>query len=68
MHHDDCPFGVNGLRAYWEARDALASLPPEALATYEDKIAAATAAYELEEKQVCTCGVVRFGHAEVHCE
>jgi hypothetical protein len=56
-HDDDCPKGLNGLRAYSEARDAFASLPPEAHATPQDREANAIAEHELEAKQVCTCGV-----------
>lgn len=57
QHDFDCPLGVNGLSAYWEARDALSSLPPEARATEEDLVAIAIAGYELEASQVCTCGL-----------
>jgi hypothetical protein len=56
-HHEDCPFGTSGLRAYWEARDAFSSTPPEARVTEEDRVALAKAERELEEKQVCRCGV-----------
>jgi hypothetical protein len=56
LHDDDCPLGTNGLRAYWEARDALSSLPPEARSTPEDKMAIALADIELEWKQICNCG------------
>jgi len=55
-HDDDCPLGREGLRAYWEARDALSSTPPEARATPEDQEALAVAEFELECKQVCECG------------
>jgi hypothetical protein len=55
-HHPDCPKGLNGLRAYWEARDALSSTPPEACSTSEDRIALICAENELERKQVCICG------------
>lgn len=58
LEHDaNCPLGVNGLRAYWEARDALSSTPPEARATEHDRADLAAAEFELEEKQRCTCGV-----------
>jgi len=56
FHHPDCPLGENGLRAYWGARDAFASTPPEARATDADREALAIAESELEEKQKCTCG------------
>src|SRR5947208_12909452 len=55
-HDDDCPLGRNGLRAYWEARDALKDLPPEARATGKDREAIAQAEFELECRQACTCG------------
>lgn len=55
-HDDDCPLGTNGLRAFDEAADALASTPPEARATRKDKFAIADAWSELQEKQFCTCG------------
>ena len=57
IHHSDCPLGENGLRAYWEARDALSSLPPEARNTEEDKVAIAIAEFQLEQIQVCRCGL-----------
>lgn len=57
FHDDDCPLGENGRRAYWEAREAFASTPPEARSTDADRIALAFAEHELEEKQVCTCGL-----------
>jgi hypothetical protein len=59
FHDYDCPLGVNGLRAYWEAREALSSTPPEARATAEDRFALAEAERELEEKQICNCGLKR---------
>lgn len=55
-HDEDCPLGVNGLRAFDEAAYALASLPPEALVTRQDKFARAQAWMDLEAKQHCTCG------------
>lgn len=59
LHDPNCPKGENGLRAYWEARDALSSTPPEARATDEDKIALVLAAIQLEQNQVCMCGAER---------
>jgi hypothetical protein len=57
IEHDyDCPKGINGLRSYWEAREAFAAMPPEAKTTEADKIALAIAESELESKQRCTCG------------
>jgi hypothetical protein len=56
LHDFDCPLGVNGLRAYWEAREAFASMPPEARATEADREATAVAELELEQKQKCNCG------------
>lgn len=56
-HDFDCPLGVNGLRAYWEARDAFSSMPPEARATADDREALAIAEHELESKQKCNCGM-----------
>lgn len=58
-HSDDCPLGVNGLRAYSEARDAFASTPPEARATEQDREALSIAEHELEAAQVCKCGMDR---------
>ena len=60
LHDDDCPLGTNGLRAYQEAREAFASTPPEACRTEEDLIALAFGEWELEQKQVCTCGLSTF--------
>lgn len=57
-HDPDCPLGENGLRAYWEAREALASTPPEARATQADKEALAMAEFELEQKARCNCGAL----------
>lgn len=57
FHHPDYPLGENGLRAYWEARDAFSSTPPEARATDEDKIALAIAEQQLEDNQKCRCGL-----------
>ena len=56
FHHPDCPLGENGLRAYWEARDAFASFGALPEATEADRIALAIAENELEEKRKCTCG------------
>lgn len=56
FHHPDCPLGENGLRAYWEARDAFSSTPPEARATEADRITLAFAEQQLEENQKCNCG------------
>lgn len=59
IEHDfDCPLGENGFRAYWEAREALASTPPEARATQADREALAMAEAELELKMVCNCGAL----------
>jgi hypothetical protein len=58
LHDYDCPLGLNGLRAYDEARDALSSMPPEACNSAEDKIALALAEHELESKQRCNCGAI----------
>jgi len=55
IHDPNCPLGENGLRAYWEARDALSSTPPEARATEKDREALAIAEMELESKQRCNC-------------
>lgn len=57
QHDDNCPKGENGLRAYWEARDALSSTPPEARATEEDRFSLLMAEAELEQKQRCNCGL-----------
>lgn len=54
VHDDNCPLGVNGLAAYWEARDALSDIPPEY--TDEDRIAHAAACRQLEDIHVCRCG------------
>jgi hypothetical protein len=54
-HDHDCPLGVNGLRAYQEAREAFAGTPPEARATDQDRAALAQAEQEFELKQVCRC-------------
>jgi hypothetical protein len=56
QHDDDCPLGVNGLRAYAEACEALASTPQEARTLPEDKIALAAAWVDLEKHHRCTCG------------
>ena len=56
-HDFDCPLGMNGLRAYVEARDALSSMPPETRATEKDRAEIAQAELDLERKQVCICGV-----------
>lgn len=63
-HDDNCPLGENGLRAYDEARDALAYTPPEALATEQDRIAHMMATVELEDKQRCTCGALEAQQQE----
>lgn len=55
-HDPDCPLGVNGLRAYGEARDALSSLPPECRRTQQDLEDIACAEFQLEAGQVCRCG------------
>lgn len=57
FHDDDCPLGEAGTFAYLEAREALAGTPPEARSTLADQKALAQAEYELEQKQVCTCGL-----------
>jgi predicted RNA-binding Zn-ribbon protein involved in translation (DUF1610 family) len=57
FHHPDCPLGENGTRAYFEARDALSNLPPEARATDADREAIAIAEHELEATRVCKCGL-----------
>ena len=54
VHDDNCPLGLNGLEAYWEAREALADIPPEY--TLEDRIALSAVWQQLEDKQVCSCG------------
>jgi hypothetical protein len=61
-HDDDCPLGTNGLRAYSEARSAFSSMPPEAIATQEDREGLAMAELALEEKQVCICGADQRGN------
>ena len=53
-HDPDCPLGVNGLQAYWEAREALYDIPAEY--TLEDRMAHAAAGQQLEDIQVCRCG------------
>jgi hypothetical protein len=55
-HDDDCPLGTNGLRAYWEARDALLSTVPGASRTAKDREALLQADFELEQTMRCKCG------------
>ena len=57
QHDANCPLGENGLRAYWEARDALSDIPPEY--TLEDRIAHSAACQQLEDIQVCRCGAAQ---------
>lgn len=57
-HDDDCPLGVNGLRAYDEARAAFSTPVPELVP--QDRVDLAIAEHELEEKQRCTCGMVQM--------
>lgn len=59
-HDADCPLGRNGLRAYVEARDAFATMPPEARSTEKDRRALAAAEFELDQKQICTCGALKL--------
>jgi len=49
QHDADCPLGINGLRAYVEARDAFATMPPEARSTEKDRRALAAAEFELDQ-------------------
>ena len=56
QHDDNCPLGPAGLRMFDEAADALASTPPEARATSEDRLALALAWSQLQWKQRCNCG------------
>jgi hypothetical protein len=56
LHDDDCPRGTNGLRAYSEAREAMSSCAAVPELTGEDRADLAAAEWELERKQVCTCG------------
>lgn len=56
QHDDNCPLGPTGLRMFDEAVDALASTPPEARATSEDRFALALAWSQLRLKQRCNCG------------
>lgn len=56
LHDYDCPLGENGLRVFDEAADALASTPPEARHSHEDKIALAQAWEQLNMTQSCRCG------------
>lgn len=60
LHDEGCPLGTNGLRAYQEAREAFASLPPEARATEEDILANGIAELELELLMKCNCGASRI--------
>ena len=60
QHDADCPLGINGLRAYVEARDAFATMPPEARSTEKDRRALAAAEFELDQKQICTCGALKL--------
>lgn len=66
-HDPDCPLGENGLRAYWEAREALASTPPEARTTQADEEALAMAEFELEHKQRCNCGLDPYNDHDPSC-
>lgn len=57
VHHPDCPLGVNGMRAYWEACEALADTPPQFRSTPEDAAAWHQACQELVLSHTCTCGL-----------
>lgn len=56
-HDANCPLGVNGLRAYWEALDQLNWHRPDEMTMQHYRSVVAAEIRELEEKQRCTCGV-----------
>lgn len=57
IEHDfHCPLGAGGLRAFSEAAEALANMPPEARQTRDDLIALSQAWANLQAKQECNCG------------
>lgn len=58
-HDEDCPLGINGTLAYFEARDAMShSHDPDVYGDMSDDERAdlSVAEHELDEKHRCTCG------------